>query len=320
MGWFHIVWASKTGLGSYAKNETFINRAKQEPTERVKENIMNYDIYRAHAAEFIAQYFTLSGDTYKIKTKTTLAEAQEVAAVAAYLFIPPVRNSWCLMELADKPQDKDERRNVLVMTETGATAYWSNFKNVKAFKNKGILPLEQPLPQKLVSILRAYIKLLNGDGQTKWLFPQKPGGSNHHMSSNEFGDLLSKTTEKFSEMLEDGSGRKRIGSSILRIMFITWYHSQGDSVFDQEAIMKVMLQLHQTDMATHISYIKKIVEERGADVALEERFTNLLGLITAEANEALNGGDVERDDKEKVVVPEVGAVMTKKVRVKKTKG
>ena len=103
-------------------------------------------------------------------------------------------------------------------------------------------------------------------------------------------------------------------------MFITWYHSQGDSVFDQEAIMKVMLQLHQTDMATHISYIKKIVEERGADVALEERFTNLLGLITAEANEALNGGDVERDDKEKVVVPEVGAVMTKKVRVKKTKG
>ena len=320
LGWFHIVWASKTGLGSYAKNETFINRAKQEPTERVKENIMDYDIYRAHAAEFIAQYFSLSGDTYKIKTKTTLAEAQEVAAVACYLFIPPVRNSWCLMELADKPQDKDERRNVLVMTETGATAYWSNFKNVKAFKNKGILPLEQPLPQKLVSILRAYIKLLNGDGQTKWLFPQKPGGSNHHMSSNEFGDLLSNTTEKFSEMLADGSGMKRIGSSILRIMFITWYHSQGDSVFDQEAIMKVMLQLHQTDMATHISYIKKIVEERGADVALEERFTNLLGLITAEANEALNGGDVERDDKEKVVVPEVGAVMTKKVRVKKTKG
>lgn len=316
LGWMHIVWASKTGLGSYAKNETFINRAKQEPSERVKENIMDYDIYRAHAAEFIAQHFTLSGDTYKIKTKTTLAEAQEVAAVACYLFIPPVRNSWCLMELADKPQDKDERRNVLVMSEIGATAYWSDFKNVKAFKNKGILPLEQPLPQKLVSVLRAYIKLLKENGQTKWLFPH---ANKFHMSSNEFGDLLSNTTEKFSEMLADGSGMKRIGSSILRIMFITWYHSQGDSVFDQEAIMKVMIQLHQTDLATHISYIKKIVAEQGAEVALDERYTNLLGLITAEANEALNGVDVERDDKDKVVVPEVGAVMTKKVRVPKPK-
>lgn len=316
LGWMHIVWASKTGLGSYAKNETFINRAKQEPSERVKENIMDYDIYRAHAAEFIAQHFTLSGDTYKIKTKTTLAEAQEVAAVACYLFIPPVRNSWCLMELADKPQDKDERRNVLVMSEIGATAYWSDFKNVKAFKNKGILPLEQPLPQKLVSVLRAYIKLLKENGQTKWLFPH---ANKFHMSSNEFGDLLSNTTEKFSEMLADGSGMKRIGSSILRIMFITWYHSQGDSVFDQEAIMKVMIQLHQTDLATHISYIKKIVAEQGAEVALDERYTNLLGLITAEANEALNGVNVELDDKDKVVVPEVGAVMTKKVRVPKPK-
>jgi hypothetical protein len=316
LGWMHIVWASKTGLGSYAKNETFINRAKQEPSERVKENIMDYDIYRAHAAEFIAQYFTLSGDTYKIKTKTTLAEAQEVAAVACYLFIPPVRNSWCLMELADKPQDKDERRNVLVMSEEGATAYWSDFKNVKAFKNKGILPLEQPLPQKLVSVLRAYIKLLKENGQTKWLFPH---ANKFHMSSNEFGELLANTTEKISEMLADGSGMKRIGSSILRIMFITWYHSQGDSVFDQEAIMKVMIQLHQTDLATHISYIKKIVAEQGAEVALDERYTNLLGLITAEANEALNGVDVERDDKDKVVVPEVEAVMTKKVRVPKPK-
>ena len=165
-----------------------------------------------------------------------------------------------------------------------------------------------------MSVLRAYIKLLKENGQTKWLFPH---ANKFHMSSSEFGDLLANTTEKFSEMLANGSGMKRIGSSILRIMFITWYHSQGDSVFDQEAIMKVMIQLHQTDLATHISYIKKIVAEQGAEVALDERYTNLLGLITAEANEALNGVDVERDDKDKVVVPELTAVMTKKVRIKK---
>ena len=327
LGWMCQIWASRNGLGHYAKAETFANRAKQEPSQRVIENIMDYDVYYEHAIEFLGQYFTLSGDTYKLKPKTTFTQAKACAAVACYLFIPPVRNSWSLMEIATTPPEPEDRRNVLILTDTSATAYWGNFKNVKAFKTKGLLPLKQVLPPMLASLLRQYLKLWKAEGHTKWLFPPKFDPATFNVDeaekadekmSSDFGDLLQNTTASFSEMKADGTGMKRIGSSILRIMFITWYHSEGDSVFDQEAIQKVMLQLHQTDLATHISYIKKLLKERSADEAVDAKYDGLLGLITKEANEDLMGVNVEKDDEDQkaIVVPE-SIAMTVKKRVRK---
>jgi hypothetical protein len=327
LGWMCQIWAAREGLGHYAKSETFANRAKQEPSQRVIENIMDYNLYYERAQEFIGQYFTLSGDTYKHKPKTTFNQAKACAAVGCYLFIPPVRNSWALMEIADEPPEPEDRRNVLIITDTTATAYWGNFKNVKAFKTKGLLPLKQVLPPLLASLLRQYIKLWKAEKHTKWLFPPKFDPATYNddelekadeKMSSDFGDLLQNTTSSFSEMKEDGTGMKRIGSSILRIMFITWYHSEGDSVFDQEAIQKIMIQLHQTDLATHISYIKKLLKERSADQAIDAKFDGLLGLITKEANEDLDGVNVEKDDEDQsaIVVPE-SIAMTVKKRVRK---
>lgn len=314
LGWFHVIWG--TQLGAYSKNETFANRAKQEPSERVRENIMDYAVYKEHALKFINQYFTRTGEIYVMKPKTTLEQAQMCAAIACYLFIPPVRNSWCLMELGTEHPPQGQRRNILVLNESGATAYWANFKNVSAFIAKKMIPLKQTLNIHLTSILRAYVGLLKQKGVEKWLYPQSFNAAATHMSGNEFGKFLGDTTEKFTEMKADGTGMKRISSSILRIMFITWYHGNTNSVFDQLATKAIMVQLHQTDLDTHVSYIKNLVRQKGEvnQEVLNARFDGLLDMLTEEANYDLDGGNFERDDKEKVVVPVIKELVEKTPR------
>ena len=190
------------------------------------------------------------------------------------------------MELGNKPPTTDERRNVLILNDEGATAYWGNFKNVAAFKKR--TPLVQPLPKSLTSILRAYVKLLAERGINKWLFPLQFTPQSTPMSGSSFGTFLGNTTQLFTPMRADGGGPKRISSSILRIMFISWYHKKGSSVFNQEAIKKVMEQLHQSDLGVHISYIKKVAKEKEGDAAAvaEARFETILDSLIREGDKA----------------------------------
>jgi hypothetical protein len=309
------VWSSKSGLGAAAKNETFALRAKQLPTERVKDNIMEYTDFKYRALEFISKYFVRTKEEYVIKSSTTVNEARMAAAVAAYIFIPPVRNSWAHMEIGTAAPPKGERRNVLTVSDDGqATAWWANFKNVKAFFAKNMTPLQQTLMKPLSSILRAYIKLLNSKGVTKWLFPQQFTADSRPMSANDFGKFLGDTTQKFTEQIANSTVNKRISSSILRIMFITWYHENSESVFNQLAIKKVMVQLHQTDTDTHISYIKNILKQKGeeSEEAIDARFETLMDMVTEEANFDDEGGNFEADDPEnKIIVPIVPEFVVK---------
>jgi hypothetical protein len=320
LGWFSQVWSSKNGLGAAAKNETFALRAKQLPTERVKDNIMDYEDFKYRALEFIGKYFSRTKDEYVIKSSTTIIEARMAAAVAAYIFIPPVRNSWAHMEIGTAAPPKGERRNVLTVAENGqATAWWANFKNVKAFFAKNMTPLQQNLNKPLSSILNAYIKLLNEKGVTKYLFPQQFTADAKPMSGNDFGKLLGDTTQKFTEQITNTSINKRISSSILRIMFITWYHENSDSVFNQLAIKKIMVQLHQTDTDTHISYIKNILKQKGeeSEEAIDARFETLMDMFTEEANFDGDGGNFEADDPDKkIIVPVVPEFVVKEKKPK----
>ena len=320
LGWMTQVWASKQGLGAAAKNETFALRAKQEPSERVSDNIMDYAEFKYMALEFIGRFFKRARDGYEIKPSTTVADARMAAAVAAYIFIPPVRNSWALMEIGVTPPEKGQRRNVLTLTEDGgATAWWANFKNVKAFFAKNMTPLQQPLGKPLASILRAYIKLLEAKGVTKWLFPQQFTPDSANMSGNDFGKFLGDVTQKFTEPRADGSGPKRISSSILRIMFISWYHKNSESVFNQLEIKKVMVMLHQTDLDTHISYIKNVLKTKGeeSEEAVDARFDVLMDMVTEEANFETEGGNFEADDPEaKITVPVVPEFVVKETKPK----
>ena len=319
LGWMSQVWSSKNGLGAAAKNETFALRAKQEPSERVKDNIMEYDDFKYRALEFIDKYYVRHKEDYAIRPSTTVEQARMAAAVAAYIFIPPVRNSWAHMEFGVAPPTKGERRNVLTVNENIATAWWANFKNVKAFFAKNMTPLQQPLIKPLSSILLPYINLLKAKGVTKWLFPQQFTADSLPMTANDFGKFLGDTTQKFTEERADGSGAKRISSSILRIMFITWYHENSDSVFNQLEIKKIMVMLHQTDTDTHISYIKNILKSKGEESveAIDARFDALMDMVTEEANFDNDGGNFEADDPEsKITVPVVTEFVVKEKKTK----
>jgi hypothetical protein len=165
--------------------------------------------------------------------------------------------------------------------------------------------------------------MLKEKGVTKWLFPQQFTADANHMTGNDFGKFLGDTTQRFTELRADGKEHKRISSSILRIMFITWYHNNTDSVFDQVATKAIMVKLHQTDLDTHVSYIKNLMKIRGEedDEVLEARFNLLLDQITEEANEEADGYVWERDDTgKKIVVPYEPSLAVKVPHQPKKKG
>ena len=270
LGWMSQVYSSRDGLGVAAKNMTFELRTLQSASQRVKDNIMDYAQFKTLALSYISKYFETKKQ--KFITKITLAQARKITAVACYTFIPPVRNSWSLMQIDTKPPTNADKKNVVIINPDGSiTAYWNDFKNVSSFKNA---PLVQHLDKSLSSIIQAYINLVKAnDVKTKWLFPQQFSNESNSMSSKSFGDLLQESTAEFTG--------KRIGSSILRIMYISWYHEQGASVFNLADIHKTMALLHQSDLGVHLSYIKKLKTETP-----EERYKVMMDSMLREEEEA----------------------------------
>ena len=78
-----------------------------------------------------------------------------------------------------------------------------------------------------------------------------------------------------------------------------------------------MVQLHQTDTDTHISYIKNILKQKGeeSEEAIDARFETLMDMVTEEANFDDEGGNFEADDPEnKIIVPIVPEFVVKALK------
>jgi hypothetical protein len=80
-----------------------------------------------------------------------------------------------------------------------------------------------------------------------------------------------------------------------------------------------MVMLHQTDLDTHISYIKNVLKTKGeeSEEAVDARFDVLMDMVTEEANFETEGGNFEADDPEtKITVPVVPEFVVKETKPK----
>lgn len=295
LGWWHIVLG--TYLGRNAHNESHERHEEQKMNQRVATNIMDYAQYRTEALEYISQFYTRVGERYNLKRGVALADARAAAAIAAYIYITPKRNDWYCMEVADGPlENKIEERNVIVFGEggTSAVAYWQRFKNSAAFQAKGMLPLKEEIPLPLATLLWSYHTALKAKGVGRWLFPRQFKADAPVMNSGDFGDLLGSTSEVFT------TGKKRISSSILRIMYITWWHTTHNAADHLKETINIMYSLHQTDIRVHLGYKKRLISENVAAGEAEIRY--LQSMIIAEANkETEKPAEYDKDDDPKTV-------------------
>jgi hypothetical protein len=295
LGMFHIVMG--THLGRKAHNESHERHQEQKMNERVQQNIMNYTQYRSEALEYISRFYTRVGERYNLIRGVALADARAAAATAAYIYITPKRNDWYCMEVADGPlENKLEERNVIVFSDGGASAvvYWQRFKNSAAFLAKGMLPLKEEIPMPLATLLWGYHQALKAKGVGRWLFPRQFKADAPVMNSGDFGDMLGSTSEIFT------TGKKRISSSILRIMYITWWHTTHNAADHLKETIQIMYSLHQTDIRVHLGYKKRLISENVAAGEAEIRY--IQNMIIEEANtETTKPVEYDKDDDPKVV-------------------
>jgi len=243
-----------------AKQGVFDFHETQTPSERVMDNFMEYEEWQKLATNFVYSVLNKQG---KPKNKNVgLGDMRDAAAIACYLFIPPVRNDWGTMEVnTELPSAKKDQRNVLKLTKDSAVAYWSKFKNSASFET---LPLRQELPQALAYILWNYHQQNKGN---KYLFPRRLGDEKSAgMTNGDFGEVLMNAGEKFTPNNEKTGKPKRIGASVLRIMYITYYHNTTDSIKDLSEVRKLMTLMHQTDVDVHLGYIKKVAKAKEKDM------------------------------------------------------
>lgn len=285
VGWWHIVMGRY--LGKFSKYQAFAIHQEQKPNKRVVANFMDWALYEKDALDYISKYYLMTGGGYTLKPKVSFENARAAAAVACYVLIPPKRNDWAFMEVGEGPlEDSFEQRNVLVFNADGteANVYWQRFKNSASFKD--VLPLKEKIPKALSTLLYSYHAYLKTLGIKRFLFTPT-NKKDFRMDSGAFGDLLGDT----SEILTVAHGAKRISSSILRIMYIKWFHKTYDPPLTET--YKIMVLLHQTNLATHMAY-KKEFEKRGLTED-QLQFELLEKIATYEANQE-NPEDSERLD------------------------
>ena len=305
VGWWHIVMGRY--LGKFSKHQSFAIHQEQKPNKRVVANFMDWALYEKDALDYINKFYTLSNGAYTLKPKVSFDDARAAAAIACYVLVPPKRNDWAFMEIGDGPlEDQFEQRNILVFNSDGteSNVYWQRFKNSASFKD--VLPLKEKIPKALSTLLYSYHAYLKSLGIKRFLFTPTDK-KDFRMDSGAFGDLLGST----SEIVTVKHGAKRISSSILRIMYIKWFHKTYDPPLTET--YKIMVLLHQTNLATHMAY-KKEFEKRGLTED-QIQFELLEKIATYEANQE-NPEDSERldakeyeakegDDKKFTLVPGV---------------
>jgi hypothetical protein len=181
--------------------------------------------------------------------------------VACYTYIPPVRLAWRDVKVVSVKPAKGSRENGLLVTPTGMTSYWGDFKNDKSFSKE--LPVEHPIQSKeFVALMRKYLAML----KSPYLFPKKNEPDSGPVVEGTFGKWLADTNESITG--------KRFSSTPLRISFLTaWHDKNSKNGTNLKKLKEVMHQVLQTNIATSLAYNK---------VNADDLYAKLLKEIEAE--------------------------------------
>lgn len=165
--------------------------------------------------------------------------------LAAYTFIPPIRLNWANIEIVTKePVKSQERKNYLMVKDGKIMTWWGDFKNRASFKDE--LPLRIPIESEILT--KAMLPYLAAN-KTKWVFPNKHGNAWKH---NAFGEHL-------GDLAQAVIG-KRFTVQRMRAAYITSFHAKQPDL-KIEAVRKVMRQMHQANLGSHLSYDKGEMEK-----------------------------------------------------------
>ena len=235
-------------INNRSKHEISDNFAEQRQSPEAAANtVRNWDEWELKAADFIDE---------NIKPERTFEQQRDAMLIAVYSLIPPVRNNWANMEVADAPPLPSERRNVIVFeppktpkSKGAIVTYWGDFKNRESFA--GELPLKIPITTaKLLEHMRSYKQRLT----SKWFLPTTGWGADKHYSENGLGQHLGDLTMEIVN--------KRFTSTRMRASFITTMHRKNNSkgILDLKKLKIAMRQLHQKNIEVHFSYAKHLIE------------------------------------------------------------
>lgn len=172
------------------------------------------------------------------KDAMTDKQKKDALIVYAYSQLPPVRLDWNDIKVVRTTGVKGleaavaahKTGNVLYLSPKGAVICWSEFKNSASFGNL-------PVRREIVPAI-GFIRLMN-----KIL----PPGNSEPLKIPNFSSYLTK-------LAEDMTG-KRFSNRLMRSSYIRWWHDGNDST-NVKAVQEMMRQIHQTNMAVHLGYIK----------------------------------------------------------------
>ena len=208
--------------------------------ERI-DNTVEWDEWVSNAKKYVDAYF--------YKKDATVEELTNMAMIALYCYLPPIRLDYDDVLVVKKMTKalKTAKNNVLVLTGPVASGFhWYKFKNASAFEKEGTLPVMQSLPKKLILILKKYWTAVGSSTRTK-LF-EVP----------HFGQELSAIAKIITG--------KNFTNRLMRSSFIQdFYAKVQEGKMDLDDIQAMMRSIHQTNIEVNLSYIKKLAEDGVVD-------------------------------------------------------
>lgn len=235
-------------MNSNAARATGNTHEEQGQSKVAAANTSEWGEWKAKSSEFIAK----AADD---KSKSSQRDAM---IIAVYSMIPPIRRNWFEMQVVTEAPPKDDKRNSILITDEEVVTYWGNFKNKKSFGKE--LPLRIPIENPaLVAHIRKYAPTL----KNQWFFPRSDNPQSKALSKATFGKRIGDLAEKIVG--------KRFTVNRMRASFITHWHRNNsqNGKMNIAASRLVMRQLHQANLATHLSYAKHHAEWDKAFAAIK---------------------------------------------------
>jgi hypothetical protein len=171
-------------------------------------------------------------------------DRKDMLLVYVYSQLPPVRLDWNdvkVVRCKGRPKFSDEKAlraaveahsggNVLYLSSKHAVICWSEFKNAASFAGKPVCTDLSKAP--------SFVKMMNRI---------MPAGDSEPLKIANFSSYLTK-------LAEDLTG-KRFSNRLMRSSYIRWWHEHNDST-NVKAVQAMMREIHQTNVAVHLGYIK----------------------------------------------------------------
>lgn len=208
----------------------------QEVSVSAKDNMVAWKTWVTKASAWIKKHST---------KKSSFEDKRNALILACYTFIPPTRLQWANVQLADAPQAKNNKINVLVAKPGNIHVYWNKFKNRSAFLPN--VPVDHKIVEpKLLALLKPYLAEL----KSKYLFPKTNSPDSEPLSDAAFGNLIgdiahSLTGKRFTT--------QRMRSSFINAWHITHNMGKAPNLTKLRAVMNALLQ---TNVEVNLSYAK----------------------------------------------------------------